>query len=106
MADTHDSVAVEVGLELALAPGIKNVLLGRVGRLGKVAGDRSIGSVAGLGSRGIACLSSAQKIIASSAGLLAQLFGGGVAVFGQIVPDVVSIEIFWRKQAGSLQFVI
>lgn len=86
---TYDSVAVEVRLELALAPGIESRRLGRVGGLGEVAGDRGIRRAADRRSRCIRRLGGGEELVARSTGLLADLLGRGVSGRGQVFLQVV-----------------
>lgn len=86
---TDDSVAVEVGLELTVAPRVKGRGLCAVGSLGEVAGGRSIRGAASRRGRGISRLSGLDKVLASSAGLLTSLLRGLIARSGQVGLQVV-----------------
>lgn len=86
---TYNSVAVEVRFELALAPGVEGRRLGRVGGLREIAGDRGVRRAASGRSRGICRLGSSKELVASSAGLLSSLLGGGVSRGGQVLLQVI-----------------
>ena len=86
---TYDSVAVEVRLQLALAPRVKGRGLGGVGSLGQIAGDGGVRRAANRRGRSIGRLSGGEKVVTGSARLLAGLLGGGVSRRSKVVLQVV-----------------
>lgn len=70
------AVAVEVRLELALAPGLEDVGLGGRGRRGEVAGGRGVRGAAGGRGRGVGRLGGVDELVAGCPSLGADLLGG------------------------------
>lgn len=85
--------AVEVRLELALAPRLKQVCLGRVGRLGEVAGCRRVRRAAGRRGRGVGRLGRRDQLVTGRTRLLADLLGRRVAARRQVVAQVLVAQV-------------
>jgi len=85
----RNAIAVKVVLELAVAPGLESLGLGTVGGLSQIAGHRSKGITTGRRSGSVGGLSSTEKLVASSTGLLSDLLGCGVTVVGNVLLQVV-----------------
>lgn len=90
---TYDTVAVQVGLQLALAPRVESTLLGRLGSLGEVAGSRGVRAAASAGRRRVGGLSGRDKIITASSTAVANLLCGSVATVGEVALEAVVGEV-------------
>lgn len=104
-----DAVAVEVGLELTLAPGVKDARLGGVGGGTEVAGDGGVAGTAGRRSRAVGRLSSAQELVTGGILLLSSLLGSSVAAGREVLLEVLDGEIIegpGRPAGSSLVLVL
>ena len=84
-----DSVRVEVGLEVRVGPGVESVVLGSIGLLSEVRGDRSVDVTTGGGGRGVLLLGSLDKILTGGVSLLSCDLGLLVTGLEEPVLEVV-----------------
>lgn len=85
----RDAVAVEVVLELAVAPRIKDVVLGDLGGLGEVAGQRRPLGTAGCGCRGIPRPRGADELIARGILPLGKFLRRLVSMLDKVGPQIL-----------------
>jgi hypothetical protein len=80
-----DTVAVKIVLQFAIGPGVENGVLGSVGLLGEIAGDRGKVCTTSFGGRSIVVLSLLDKVLTSGFRVLLVLLTIGFEVLLEIL---------------------
>ncbi len=86
----RDAVAVKVGLEIRLGPGVKGSVLGIISSLGHGRGHGRVSRAAGFGGAGVSKLSLLYEFLARSIRLGSSLLGSLVALSSEPFPVTVS----------------
>lgn len=93
---TYNPIAVEICLDLTLAPRIKNVVLGCLCSLGQERSSCGVVRTADLGCGVVVRLGCLDQILSSGTRTLCYFLSGLVARGGQVAPEVIIRQVVER----------
>ena len=92
-SQTYNPKAVEVRLELTLAPRLKGLVLGALARLGDVVSRRVVALPSRRGGGRVRGAGGTNHVVAGGGGLVSHGLSSGVAVLEDEVPGYVSLKL-------------
>jgi hypothetical protein len=105
-----DAIAVEVGLQLALAPVVEGALLGGLGGLSKIRGGTGIGASAARRGRGVRGIGGLDELFTSSSSARGNLLSGSIVgalnvVLQALVGEVIESPCVPARVGGLVRIL-